>query len=198
VAHDRPHGCLRSGAAKSRLPATTIRPSFEWAGADPHGMAKFCDKYEAKQQILAQSYRVPKAMHEIARDVVVRIKNRVQKKYKPAGHNGAVVRFGNDFETSSVKHGDDVLILCRASPQKKAIEEALIASRVPYSMEGGQARPVRLHLGAGDTCAPQAAIGPRSQRGRRRRPAEGRHPSAPNRKSRTKISPHWRAEHMRT
>lgn len=136
---------------------------YEWAGADPHGMASFAQRYNGETHVLAQSYRVPKAVHDVARGVVVRIGNRVQKRYRPADRPGTVMRFGTGFIPESVDHGDDVLILCRSHVTKKEVESALIAIRKPYRNEGGRpglfdsqyADAIRaLHkLAAGDTAS---------------------------------------------
>lgn len=111
---------------------------YEWAGADPHGMASFAERYSGESHVLAQSYRVPKAVHEVARGIVVRIGNRVQKRYRPAPREGSVLQFGTGFVPESIDHGDDVLILCRSHVTKKEVESALIAIRKPYRNEGGR------------------------------------------------------------
>lgn len=111
---------------------------YEWAGADPHGMATFAQRYEGDTHVLAQSYRVPKAVHDVARGVVVRIRERVQKRYRPAAHDGVVQTYGTGFIPESIDHGDDVLILCRSHVTKKDVEAALIAIRKPYRNEGGR------------------------------------------------------------
>lgn len=110
---------------------------YEWSGADPHGMASFAERYGAEQHVLAQSYRVPKASHDVAREVVATIKNRVRKRYRPAPREGLVQR-STGFDPNSIEHGDDVMILCRSHTQKKEVEEALVAVRKPYKVEGGK------------------------------------------------------------
>jgi len=111
---------------------------YEWSGADPHGMAKFTERYGAEPVILAQSYRVPRAVHEVARGVVATIGHRVKKSYRAAPREGLVTRSGNGFTAEQVTHGDDVLILARSHTQKKEVEEELIAVRKPYRVEGGK------------------------------------------------------------
>lgn len=111
---------------------------YEWAGADPHGMASFVNQYSGAARVLAQSYRVPKAVHDVARGIVVRIGQRVQKKYRPAPRDGLVQMYGTGFIPESIDHGDDVLILCRSHVTKKEVESALIAIRKPYKNEGGR------------------------------------------------------------
>lgn len=110
---------------------------YEWSGANPHGMKEFVTNYDAVPTTLAQSYRVPGPVHELARSIVSTIKERVKKRYRPAAHEGNVRRFGQ-FDPKSVEHGDDVLILCRSHTQKKEVEEELIAVRKPYKIEGGK------------------------------------------------------------
>lgn len=111
---------------------------YEWAGADPHGMATFVGRYNGNAHTLAQSYRVPKAVHDVAREVVTRIDQRVKKIYRPAPREGLVMRFGTGFVPESLQDGDDVLILCRSHVTKKEVEAALVAIRKPYKNEGGR------------------------------------------------------------
>jgi superfamily I DNA/RNA helicase len=111
---------------------------YEWSGADPHGMAAFVTAYDARADTLAQSYRVPRAVHELAREVAASIQNRVKKRYRPAPREGLVERYGSGFVPESIEHGDDVLILARSHTQKKEIEEAMVAIRKPYRVEGGK------------------------------------------------------------
>ena len=101
-------------------------------------MATFVEAHDGSTSVLAQSYRVPKQMHDLARGVVSTIGRRVQKSYRAARHPGAVVKHGNGFDPSMVTHGDDVMILCRSHTQKKEVEEAMIAARKPYRNEGGR------------------------------------------------------------
>jgi superfamily I DNA/RNA helicase len=69
---------------------------------------------------------------------VIRIQNRVQKRYRPAPRDGLIQRFGTGFVPESIEHGDDVMILCRSHVTKKEVEAALVAIRKPYRNEGGR------------------------------------------------------------
>jgi DNA helicase-2/ATP-dependent DNA helicase PcrA len=109
---------------------------YEWSGANTHGMAEFEDRYGAERVVLDQSWRVPAVVHELALDVVHRISNRVEKAYKPRAELGRIRRFGR-FDAKNVKHGDDVLILCRNYVTREEIETELIRQRIPYSNDGG-------------------------------------------------------------
>lgn len=111
---------------------------FEWSGADPHGMAKFLERTAGELQTLKQSYRVPVAVHEVARGIVATIENRVKKSYRAAPRDGIVTRTATGFSQALVSHGDDVLVLVRSGTQRKEVEEELIAHRVPYRTEGGK------------------------------------------------------------
>lgn len=110
---------------------------YEWSGANTHGMAEFETEYNASRTVLGQSWRVPAEVHKLALDVIGRVGRRVDKVYLPRTEPGLVRRF-NHFDTKQIKHGDDVLILCRNYVVRKEIEEAMIADRIPYSNDGGR------------------------------------------------------------
>lgn len=112
---------------------------YEWAGADPHGMAKFGDRYAADQRVLAQSYRVPQSVHDLARNVVARIDNRVKKSYRPAPRSGQVQRISTGFDVGLIQPDTDTMILCRSHTSKREVESALVDYRVPYTNQGGKA-----------------------------------------------------------
>jgi superfamily I DNA/RNA helicase len=109
---------------------------FEWSGANTHGMVEFERKHDAERLILSQSWRVPILVHEKAMQLVHTIQNRVDKVYKPRDVQGVLRRMSH-FNHKMLKHGDDVMILCRNFVSRKDIEEELIRYRVPYTNEGG-------------------------------------------------------------
>jgi superfamily I DNA/RNA helicase len=106
---------------------------FEWAGADPHGMAVMEENYDSERIVLGQSYRVPSSVHEIVANIGSRISTRVQKEYKPRDEEGSV-EFDEAFEAVNQKTG---FILCRSHSIKQQVERELIQRRVPYLSEGG-------------------------------------------------------------
>lgn len=59
---------------------------FGWAGAD---VAKFLS-LKGERVVLPQSYRIPKAVHNLALEVVSRIKNRYEKPWSPRQQQGSV------------------------------------------------------------------------------------------------------------
>lgn len=109
---------------------------YEWSGANTHGMAEFEDRYKSSRLILNQSWRVPLSVHKMAMSLVNTIENRVDKEYLPRSEVGRVRRMAN-FNPKSLKHGDDILILCRNFVTRKEIEDELIRHRTPYKNEGG-------------------------------------------------------------
>ena len=59
---------------------------FGWAGAD---VTKFLN-LKGDRKVLPQSYRIPRAVHSVALDIVKRIKNRYKKPWSPRTHDGSV------------------------------------------------------------------------------------------------------------
>ena len=110
---------------------------FEWAGADPHGMARFVQTYNAKVTILDQSYRVPMEPHELANDLIRTVKARVPKVYRPRPVDGSL-EWVSDFDIRLIRPGVSTMVLARSFVARKEIEEELIARCVPYRTEGGK------------------------------------------------------------
>lgn len=109
---------------------------YEWSGANTHGMAEFEERYNSERVFLSQSWRVPALIHDKAMSVIHTISNRVEKVYLPRQEQGIVKRMSN-FSHKMLKHGDDVMILCRSYITRKEVEEELIRYRIPYRNEGG-------------------------------------------------------------
>ncbi len=102
---------------------------FTWAGAYPHGMVDYSDV----RRVLAQSYRVPRTVHDLAQRVISRVKKRHNKEYKPTNVKG-YVSFTGEYEPTmySFKH----TVMCRDRYILKTIEEELIRRQLPYCIEG--------------------------------------------------------------
>lgn len=60
---------------------------FEWAGADPE---TFIDLKADESRVLGQSYRVPSLVHDVAEEVVRRIRRRQPKEWKARDEDGSV------------------------------------------------------------------------------------------------------------
>lgn len=106
---------------------------YEWAGADPHGMATFENKYGSQRVVLAKSWRVPASVHEVVTDISSKIVTRVDKKYDPRDDEGDVF-WPEMFEPTEQKDG---FILCRSHSIKQEAEKLLIERRIPYNSIGG-------------------------------------------------------------
>ena len=106
---------------------------FEWAGANPHGMAEFSEYTGADKIVLGESFRLPDKIHDVVTTISRRIDNRVDKDYKSRGEPG-VVLFEQLFEPTRQKEG---FILCRTHSIKQKTEKLLIERRIPFRSEGG-------------------------------------------------------------
>jgi superfamily I DNA/RNA helicase len=62
---------------------------FGFSGAD----VKKLLEYEGEQTVLAQSYRIPKKIHDLSTRVVSRIKYRVEKEWEPRDEEGVVAAY---------------------------------------------------------------------------------------------------------
>ena len=87
----------------------------EWAGASPEHFTKHIDEgYELRK--LAQSYRVPRAIHKKARKIILLNKDRIDAEYQPMDADGEVRNLNEK----------QVLELCKATA---------LANKKPYSDE---------------------------------------------------------------
>jgi superfamily I DNA/RNA helicase len=113
---------------------------YEWNGADPHGMADFAGKNNAKVRILDQSYRVPKQVHDLAHETALfNIKRRVHKNFNPCRHPGEIIRFGgfDDVSLSSLYELGGGMLLARDRWHLEDMKKALNRDMIPYSVMGG-------------------------------------------------------------
>lgn len=106
---------------------------FEWAGANPHGMTEFMEKYGSEKIVLDQSYRLPASVHAVVNRISDRIVQRESKVYKPRAEVGEVL-YEELFEPTQQKSG---FILCRSHSIKQACEKLLIERRIAFRSDGG-------------------------------------------------------------
>lgn len=71
-----------------------------WAGADP----EYLISLPGGTETLDQSYRVPRAVHDLATRISSRISNRFPKAYRPRDAEGSVVRVGS-LDQIDMSHG---------------------------------------------------------------------------------------------
>jgi DNA helicase-2/ATP-dependent DNA helicase PcrA len=110
---------------------------YSWSGADPHGMARFTEKYSGGVEILAQSHRLPSSVHEKSQALIRRIVTRVDKEFNPRPDVGSVVLHGS-FNSVQFGPQEDILLLGRTHSVLREIENDLINRRVPYLRESGR------------------------------------------------------------
>lgn len=110
---------------------------YVWGGADARGMTRFEDEFLAERKILEQSYRIPASVHTIANNIISRVENREEKKYRPRDEIGIIDRFG-DAGMVKVQHGENVLVLFRNHSLRQSIEYCLVNQSVPYIVDSGK------------------------------------------------------------
>lgn len=107
-----------------------------WAGADPHGMAKFVKSHNAKSKVLDQSFRVPALVHTLAQSVISRVGNRVPKVYRPRKEEGLLLKYGR-MDIAIEESGLGSMILCRDKSTKHEAEKWMIEQALPYVTNNG-------------------------------------------------------------
>lgn len=110
---------------------------YSWSGADPHGMAKFTEKYRGGVEILAQSHRLPSSVHEKSQALIRRIVTRVDKEFNPRPDMGSVFLHGS-FNSVHFGSQEDILLLGRTHSVLREVEKDLIDQRIPYLRESGR------------------------------------------------------------
>ena len=79
---------LRNSIHESYIAGDDDQAIFRWAGADVDHLIKL----PGYQEVLGQSFRVPRAVQAIATTIVERINTRVKKEWKPRDADGVVER----------------------------------------------------------------------------------------------------------
>ena len=99
---------------------------FRWAGADVDSFIT----QKGKLLNLTQSYRVPRAVHDIAMNIVGRISNRIHKEWKPRVHEGALTYY-HDFQNIDMSQGE-WLVLGRTRYMLNDLENVLYSRGLFY------------------------------------------------------------------
>lgn len=110
---------------------------YAWSGADPHGMAKFCQRHKGDSTVLSLSHRLPVAVHQKSQSLIRRVLFRVDKDFNSCGRPGTVRNHGS-MASIDVVHGEDTLVLARTHSILREAENALIDRRIPYVRESGR------------------------------------------------------------
>lgn len=106
---------------------------YEWAGADPHGMAVFEEKHDARRVVLDQSYRIPNSVHKVVMSIAQLMDRRVEKKYSPRDEEGEVI----NMDLYDPQRQSEGFVLCRTHSIKQKVERMLIEDRIPFLSDGG-------------------------------------------------------------
>jgi DNA helicase-2/ATP-dependent DNA helicase PcrA len=133
---------------------------FTFQGADPNWLLEF--KKHAHLVVLDQSWRVPRAVHEIADAIIHRNATRIDKPYRPRNADGVVDRATLDVAMRGLDPRCETLVLARNRCFVDDAAGELERHGVPYLIEGGAspldpergvARALRtgLALGRGET-----------------------------------------------
>ena len=80
---------------------------FRWAGAD-------VDSFIAQKGLmteLKQSYRIPAKVHNLAMGIINKIRNRIDKTWKPKIHEGQLSNY-DDFEQIDMSSGEWLVLAC--------------------------------------------------------------------------------------
>ena len=100
---------------------------FRWAGADVDSFITLKGKYHA----LTQSYRIPAKVHNLAMDIINKIKKRIDKTWKPKTNQGTLQRHF-DVDNIDMSQGD-WLVLTRTRQMLNDIEESLYRQGLYYN-----------------------------------------------------------------
>jgi DNA helicase-2/ATP-dependent DNA helicase PcrA len=92
---------------------------YKWAGADPEHFIEL----EGNEIYLEQSYRVPRKVHDVALNIVKRIRNRRHKTWIPREEEGSV-SYHNSYEHIDYSEGD-WLFLARNNYLLNSVEDHL-------------------------------------------------------------------------
>jgi len=115
---------------------------YEWSGAEPEAFFSN-DLCEAEgEKVLEQSYRVPRAVHEVAMRWTKCIRDRRDKEYYPRDEDGSVKRisyrlddaeFGDELPPGLLANNDETyMILASCSYMLQGITNLLRKERIPY------------------------------------------------------------------
>jgi DNA helicase-2/ATP-dependent DNA helicase PcrA len=142
---------------------------YSFSGASPE--AFLLPELEAKYKtVLEQSYRVPRAVHERALQVVGRLSTREEKEYMPRDAEGAVIDAGGDYKDPdealeraleyAYKDDKTVMFLSQCSYMLEATKAGLKSRGVPfhnpYRRKNGGWNP--LHFGGAGVSASEMLL----------------------------------------
>lgn len=121
---------------------------YQYNGADPRGMRNFGKLYRSEVFDLDQSYRVPRAVHAVARRIIRRAIDRRDVQYKPRDAEGRVETWsGIDQLPHNIGTGRDTLVLYADKFIRETVEQPLLEAYIPYHVVGGMPGPLDTKAG---------------------------------------------------
>jgi DNA helicase-2/ATP-dependent DNA helicase PcrA len=99
---------------------------FRWAGADVDSFIT----QKGKLLNLTQSYRIPRAVHDVAMNIVGKISNRLHKEWQPKTQTG-LLSYHNEFQNIDMSTGK-WLVLARTRYMLNDLENVLYANGMYY------------------------------------------------------------------
>jgi len=126
---------LASKAKRVYIAGDDDQAVFTWAGADVDAFLNF----EGTVTVLEQSWRVPAKVHEVAEEIVHRIKNRQEKEWKPRNFEGAVQTYQR-FEDVDISEGE-WLVLAPTNYLLNEVHAHLRSMGIIYERHGQRSIP---------------------------------------------------------
>lgn len=126
---------LASKAKRVYIAGDDDQAVFTWAGADVDAFLNF----EGTVTVLEQSWRVPAKVHEVAEEIVHRIKNRQEKEWKPRNFEGAVQTYQR-FEDVDLSEGE-WLVLAPTNYLLNEVHAHLRSMGIIYERHGQRSIP---------------------------------------------------------
>jgi len=112
---------------------------FRWAGADVDSFIA----QEGQMLPLTQSHRIPAKIHTLAMGIINKIKNRINKSWKPKVHEGALSRY-EEFEQVDMSSGE-WLVLARTKYMLNELENYIYQNGWYYKNKYKKTKEKGLH-----------------------------------------------------
>ena len=106
----------------------------EWAGADPHGMAKFAERYGSESRVLSVSHRLPVSVYDLSKRIISEVSARVDKPFTPASDRPGQVNRSGSMYGAALSPG--TLVLARNHMIFSEMTAAFNEMHIPYSGAG--------------------------------------------------------------
>lgn len=105
---------------------------FRWAGADVDYFIDLATTPEVTTTILHKSYRLPKAVYELSKEIVDRIERRTDKKFKPTKDLG-LVEYCNSLDDINMDDGEWLILVRNVFLSQDILDYVRMSG---YSYEG--------------------------------------------------------------